>query len=203
MHDDVAELIDAWFAKREDDGFVRGGTDVPYSVIGPSTEAERIIFTTKPMIVSLALSDQEMLDQMGIIGRPGLPTRTDLDWISLMIGQRELLFLGDMDPVDLMVFAWLRATLPGKHVGFLGISDSLLKAASIPLTTTYFLSCAPSEQQSLAFLRKVLPELTKTVGSDCADMLQRGRKRELEGIGDRRTRARVIAQAVSQRGIRE
>ena len=68
----------------------------------------RVLFTTKPAIVSTVIEKCDAARDFGMIGRYGLPSVADLPWIRTMVGSRELFFLGDMDPVDLMVFAWLR-----------------------------------------------------------------------------------------------
>lgn len=115
MQSNTATLIEAWFTEHNQDGeFVWDGRAVPYSIVGPSSHVERMVLTTKPLIVSIAIGKAS--ERVGMIGRYGLPQVSDLSWIRSIVGQRPLLFLGDMDPVDLMVFAWLRIHLLSRAI---------------------------------------------------------------------------------------
>ncbi len=201
MDNDPTRLIERWFAKHDDGEFgpsMRVRRWFPYSVVGPATEGTPIVFTTKPSVVLAAIDRGEVTAGPGVIGRYGLPSPTDLGWISGMIGPRELLFLGDMDPVDLMVFAWLRTRLSPKQVTFVGVNDALLEAAKISSTTTISLLLAASEQQSLTLLRNVLPDLGNTVGRNCVRMLEQGRKIELEGLASSRKGVAAIVRLVGE-----
>jgi hypothetical protein len=196
MDYNLTDLIEAWFAEHDDGEFVSDIRAHPYSVIGPASDEGRIIFATKPHIVSAAMYDGQILDEFGMIGRGGLPSQTDLHWISRVIGPREVLFLGDMDPVDLVVFAWLRAGLHPTHVTFVGVNDAFVKAVKISSIKTLWFPCDPSEQQSLPLLKRVLPDLSETVGKNCARMLERGQKLELDGFGSDKKKRVAIAQFV-------
>lgn len=44
------------------------------------------------------------------------------------------------------------------------------------------MSLAPSEQESLEFLSKVIPDLDVLVGPECAKLLAAGRKIELKAV---------------------
>jgi hypothetical protein len=101
----VAVAIENWFCQHSDDvEFVRLDRDYPYQVIGPTSESDRIIFATKSTIFK-AYEHRATQARFGLIARYGLPSSDDVDWLTNVIGDRALLFLGDMDPVDLMVFA--------------------------------------------------------------------------------------------------
>ena len=200
MDNDATRLIEAWFAENEDGEYVSGTRARPFSVVGPTTDGAAIVFTTKPGVVVAALCPGAEADGPGVIGRCGLLSRTDLDWIGGMIGTRELLFLGDMDPADLMVFAWLRSSLGPRRVTFAGVNDALLEAAGLSATTALGIPLVPSEQRSLTVLRRVLPEIASTVGPNCARMLEQGRKIELEGVKSSREGVAAIVQSVGLRG---
>ncbi len=115
-------------------------------------------------------------------GRFGLPDEADLPWICQLAGTRELLFLGDMDPVDLLVFAWLRAKLHPREIKHLGINDSFLMELGVRAAEARLIPCAVSERESLAFLQEVVPQIRETVGDDCNRILDRGEKIEIEAI---------------------
>jgi hypothetical protein len=177
------KLIQAWFLEHDGDGeFLIGPREFPYSVIGAIHTGQPIIFTTKPQIVSLIMQEPNAPARYGMVGRYGLPSKTDLDWIRRVIAHQPLLFLGDMDPVDLMAFVWLRANLCLKHLTYLGINDAFLKALEFRSTKSLSSPCAPAERESLPLLEKVFPDLRKTVGLKCAEMLDRGYKIELDVI---------------------
>lgn len=193
MRDSLTQSIEGWFADHSDGEFVVGLRASPYFVVGPSIQSERIIFTTKPMIVSTAVYDLKMSEDIGMIGRYGLPSRADLNWIGPMVAPCQLLFLGDMDHVDLLVFAWLRAGLHPKPITYAGVSDTLFQGA-VPSQS---IPCAPSEQRSLPFLQEAVPDLVGVTGYMCARMLKQGRKIEIEGIGNSSERAAMIARLLS------
>lgn len=181
--------ISAWFAEHDDDGeFALGTRALPFSVIRPAGAAAPVLLTTKPSVV-MPIIDREARHGFGMIGRYGLPDEADLRWILKVIGRHPLFFLGDMDPVDLMVFAWLRAVLRPRPVTYLGVNDDFFKALELPSTGSFSIPCGPSERESLAFLKRVFPDLTEKVGHKCAEMLDRGEKIELEVIAGNRQKA--------------
>ncbi len=185
MSFDLTNAIEEWFRQCGDDiEFVRGERADAYMVIGPSeTKATTIyVYATKPSCVLEAKWKYPNFDGVGIISRTGLPNTSDASWIRDLLGQHELMFLGDMDPVDLMVFAWLRAHLDHTQMTYLGISDSYLNQLRVVLPQTFIMSCAPSEQASLSFLGTVLPDFRELVGPDCAALLDKGCKIELEAV---------------------
>jgi hypothetical protein len=185
MSFELPRKIEEWYDHfGEDVEFVRCGRAEAFSVVGPSqTEANPIyVYATKPHCILAAKREYPEFDAVGLISRTGLPSTDDVGWIRNLLAQRELVFLGDMDPVDLLVFAWLRAYLDHSQVTHLGVSDSYLNQLGIELPESFIISCAPSEKQSLSFLESVLPDYRALVGPDCATLLDDGRKIELEAV---------------------
>jgi len=117
-----------------------------------------------------------------MIGRYGLPDDSDLSWIRKLIAHHSLLFLGDMDPVDLLVFAWFRASLHPQDIVHLGINDAFLRTLQIGSTETLLSPCTAAERSSLDLLKEVFPDLEATIGTKCMASLERGEKLELDGI---------------------
>ncbi len=192
-----ARRIRAWFFERDGDGeFVFGGRARPYSVIGTPDDAGCIIFTTKPAAVSEVIEHAGDAFHCSMVGRYGLPDDSDLHWIRKLIGRRPLMFLGDLDPVDLLVFAWLRAKLRSTPVVHLGLNDVLLKALGRLSLSRLSIPLAPSEQESLPFLKETLPDLSAMIGPTCAKLLERGRKVELDIIGDRQDKTTTALQSL-------
>ncbi len=116
-----------------------------------------------------------------MIGRCGLPSEGDLEWIRQLTAGKELLFLGDMDPLDLLIFAWYRAIMYPQRIRFLGVNDELLRYANVP--EAYYLPFEPVEYECIKFLRDLIPDVSDIVGQQCDKVLQRGKKVELDGIG--------------------
>jgi hypothetical protein len=183
MDVNFAKLIEAWFVEHADDAeFICGMGANPYSVIVPTSSRGSMVFTTKPALVVAAIDDRKASDKIGMIGRYGLPSETDLPWVREVVGQRPFRFLGDMDPVDLLVFAWLRASLHPQEITHEGINDVLLRKLQISSPPSLSIPCASSEQESIAFLGKVFPDFSETVGRRCSLVLEGGNKIELESV---------------------
>src|SRR5882757_7852162 len=108
MRDELPELIGQWFVSHSDAEFVQLPYYVPYSVIFPRSGTGQFIYSTKPAVASRALDRLPAIRHLGLIGRYGLPSGSEVNWIRELIGEYPLLFIGDADPVDLMIFAWLR-----------------------------------------------------------------------------------------------
>ena len=182
MAKEVAAIIERWFEEHGEDEFFQSQRGYPYQFIGPGTNAQQILYATKPSIVFQVFEDSSAPEQLGIIARYGLPNQSDVDWFPDLIGTRELLFLGDMDPVDLMIFAWLRARLSSIRVTYLGISDSFLSRLSCHIPESYRIPLAPSERAAVPVIEQELLELRETVGQECFTLLKQGYKIELEAV---------------------
>ena len=192
MGHDPTQAIAKWFADHSGDGeFMCEGRSLAYLVIGPSDRGAPIVYATKPSTVASAIGDRS---RISMIGRRGLPDATDVTWIHRVIGEFDVMFLGDMDPADLMIFSWLRTSLYPKEVQYLGISDSYLDELKIVLPESFILRCSPSERKSLPVLNKALPDLKQLVGPKCADLIQQGRKIELEAVVSAMTSTSSILQ---------
>ena len=50
---------------------------------------------------------------------------------SVVAKKCSLLFLGDMDPADLMIFAWLREFLRPKSIVHLGVNDQYIAELAV------------------------------------------------------------------------
>ena len=127
-----------------------------------------------------------------IVGRYGLPSRADAGWISKLVGRRFLFFVGDMDPVELMVFAWLRKRLRVKDLSYLGVSDTLLQRVHANPSELPCIPLSLSEQKSLGFLEGVFSDFRDVVGKECTGVLKRGHKIELEAVASTKRGAASI-----------
>jgi hypothetical protein len=120
-----------------------------------------------------------------MIGGYGLPNVDDVKRLVNLPETTRLWFLGDLDPVDLMIFAWLRAKLPFRKVAHLGVGDALLSALNANIAEFPNNVVSPSEKLSLPTLCQAFPDVRETVGSQCFDLLFGGYKIELEAVADK------------------
>ena len=96
------DKITAWFNEQDDGEFACPARTHPFQVIGPTPSTQAILYTTKAQCV-LALKDCETALATGMIGRYGLPNEEDVAWLRVLAGERTVYFLGDGDPVDLLI----------------------------------------------------------------------------------------------------
>lgn len=177
-----AFLIHDWFLRHPTDlDFITVGHAAPYSVIGPWTDASLVLYTTKPNAILHDIKNQDWTSRFALIGRCGLPNAEDLDWINAIRKSRQLVFLGDLDPPDLMIYQWLKS-LSGGSVLFLGVSDFLIDALGTPYSDSFLMALSDKELESFELLADVYPDFRETVGPQCAAILDRQRKLEVEAI---------------------
>ncbi|MGD9644967.1 MAG: hypothetical protein AB7U73_04590 [Pirellulales bacterium] len=177
----LVQTIEAWFQQHADGDFVCDEPRAAYVVQSPVGSRVPVVFTTKPATVRHAIA-ADKVQPLGVVGRYGLPHRRDLAWIRELVGRRPLLFLGDLDPSDLMVFAWLRARLAPKRVRHLGVNDTLLQRVDARLTIRNTIALAPTELAACELLPELLEDLPTLIGPGCSELLFGGRKMELEAI---------------------
>ncbi len=183
MAKNVTQAIDRWFADRKNDGeFVRNGREYAYTFIPPARRNAPIIYTTKRDAFAAGTAKQRSTGPFGVIGRYGLPDKSDVPSIRRLVADHKLFFLGDLDPQDLLVYVWLRAGLRQKEIQFLGVSDSYLEKLKVVIPDTFVMHCSASERRSMALLTTVFPDLEQVVGKRCHELLSDGRKIELEAV---------------------
>jgi hypothetical protein len=183
MEIEPTRRIEAWFTRHCDDGeFSLPSREVAYSVIWPASSASRMIVTTKPAVVAAAIGSSSQSDQFGMLGRYGLPSESDAGCVRDCFGPSDIWFLGDMDPVDLLVFSWWRASMQPKRLLYLGVGDALLRSLHLSLDSLPWIPCTQSETQSIGLLAEVFPDFVETVGTECAGKLMAGHKLEIEGV---------------------
>jgi hypothetical protein len=183
MAKDPTQLIEEWFAGRKADGdFVQYGRDYAYRFIPPARRGAPIFYTTKTNAFAAGTAKEWSDQTFGFIGRSGLPNESDVVAIRRLVGGHTLFFLGDMDPQDLLIFAWFRARIRPKRVRFLGICDRYLDQLKVVLPETFHIRCSRPERRSMTLLNSVFPDLEKVVGRTCHAVLTSGRKTELEAV---------------------
>lgn len=179
MNQEIAIMIERWFTSHDDE-FAQYDRNSPYLVIPPMEHTAHIVFTTKPGVVANALAKSATRSTVGMIGCYGLPTHDDAQWIRNFVGTRELWFLGDMDPADLLIYAWLRIRLAPMAISHLGVSDRYLESLNMQMTPAHRIRLSPSENEALDLVKLALPDFEHLVGSKSAETLQGSQKFELE-----------------------
>ena len=156
----------------------------PYSIIFPPTQSSPVVYATKWHAASSLLISPDGACPIGMIGHCGLPSDEDLSGIADIVRDRPVYFLGDCDPFDLLVFAWLRQHIP---IRFLGTSDAVLSALGITIQESFLIPLSAEEQRAIVLLREFCPDFSQLVGPTCAKLLDDNRKIESEALVSFRT----------------
>lgn len=176
---DAASRISIWFTQHDDGEFLRLPATHPYSVTVPSSGTRYILYTTKPTSVLGALEKGRGQRSMQVVGRAGLPNAEDVVWLRALMSDRPVAFLGDADPTDLLVFAWLRSQMP---VSYIGVDDMLVQKLGVVVEDSLTIPLTNVEKAALALLADVFPDYKGAIGPQCAALLDRGRKIEIEAV---------------------
>ncbi|HVT26555.1 MAG TPA: hypothetical protein VHE81_00920 [Lacipirellulaceae bacterium] len=180
---DPARLVEKWFDNHDEDGdFLVCDRAQSFSIIGPTADSTWIIYSTKGHVTLPPVARYATALDFGIICRCGLPSETDIHWLRGIIQTRELMFVGDMDPADTMIFAWLRARLQSIVVTHVGINDRFLSKLGISVPVSYRIRLGPAGTAAVSALDNVLPDANDTLGRDCRRTLKEGYKIELEAV---------------------
>jgi hypothetical protein len=153
-----------------------------YTLVPPSHRGAPIFYTTKTSAFAAGIANGEREHNFGLVGRQGLPSHEDVLAFRRLVSAHRLFFLGDLDPPDLLIFAWLRARLRPKRIRFLGICDRYLDQRKVVLPETFVIRCSPSERRSTKVLKSVFPDMEQFIGKRCDDLPSSGRKIELEAV---------------------
>ena len=176
---DVASEISAWFRGKGAGELVQLPATHPYSVTVPSPGTRHLLYTTKPACVLRALEEGGGPASIQVVGRAGLPNEDDAAWLRTLVGDRIVLFLGDADPADLLVFAWIRSQIP---VSYVGVSDLLVQKLGASVEDSATIPLAADERTAVSLLTNFCPDYRAIVGPQCAELLDRGRKIEMEAV---------------------
>jgi hypothetical protein len=183
MNHDRIDQIEKWFTGEHADGdFIPADRRQSYAVIGPTAKSKRVIYCTKTGVASRAIADDSVNFDHGLISRFGLLLEADVAWLSDIIGKRELIFIGDLDPVDLMIFSWLREQLPSIKLQHHGINDRFIAGLNVLIPKTYRIPLCSSEKAAFSVLNAILNDIKETLGPECYEILQGGYKIELEAV---------------------
>ena len=187
--DVVANTIEQWFKQYSDEGeFVLPVREMPYSFFPPSRKTDRMVYCTKPSLLAGVLDEHETPGHLdfAVIGRYGLPSYVDVSYLRGLMGQSTICFLGDLDPVDLLVYVWLRRRLSPLRIAYLGVSDAVLDDLGEAWSESLLLPLCSSEKECISALSDLFGDLREMIGTKCDDALRGGFKLELDAIISRR-----------------
>ena len=108
-----------------------------------------------------------------------------------------LLFMGDLDPPDLLIYAWLRNALMPAAAEHFGINDQLLSALGCAVPESHLIPYSTSEIAGCELLKAVVPDFVSCVGAECAALIGSERKLEIEGLISLAGAAKAVLSAVS------
>ena len=169
--------IESWFRDHEDGEFVVAASEHGPSVVGDSSAARTVIYTTKLHCLSHNLHALDVGHPVMIVGRYGLPVYPDLvHFDGLPVGTRSY-FVGDADPPDVLAFVWLREHAA---INWLGVSDKLLDQSPASDLASLEIAMSEAEKQTMRLLPDLCPDYRDLLGPYCSGALDRGFKIELE-----------------------
>lgn len=135
-----------------------------------------IVYLTKPNQVERCVRLADWPKRAAVVGRYGLPLSADVTYLQKF--KWEVNFIGDADPVDLLVFAWLRQHL---SIRWLGVSDTFLQSQGSQVCPSIQMQLSSSEQAAIQQLPDLCPDYRSLLGEECSAVLEAGMKIELEG----------------------
>lgn len=179
----TADRISALFREFRDDddndaNLFAPTVEYPYSVTNVTLESRRVVYSTKLNSAFRVFEKPIAARQVTLLGRYGLPDDRDIEWILKTINGRECTFIGDADPQDVLVFAWLRCHV---HVSWTGVSDKFLESMRTRLTDNLTIALSRIEREAARQIPALCPDFQDLLGANCGLLFDQGRKLELEG----------------------
>jgi hypothetical protein len=170
-----------WFDQHDggDGDFCIAPRSYPFDVVPPTLATDTVLYCTKPHTILKLLHELGEEPPFAAVLRRGLPSEADADWLAATAGSRRLLFLGDADPADLLIYAYLRERLA---IEYRGLSDELLVKCGVPFENRLTIEMKPSERAAMPLVLQHLCDLPSSLGPWCAGLLNAGRKIELEAL---------------------
>jgi hypothetical protein len=177
--------IEAWFLAHEDGEFAVARSDYSSVRIGDAATARTIVYTTKHQCLPRIRNLSQLLEPIATLGRYGLPAADDLRFVCGSSPTR--IFIGDCDPPDILVFAWLREHLP---IVWHGVNDDFLEGHGTRSMDWIRIPLSVAERKTVSILPQLCPDFRELLGEYCSSVIDDGFKIELEGaISDRNVEA--------------
>jgi len=170
------EKIEAWFHTHDDGEFGVAPSGFSSVRVGDAATAGTIVYATKHVYVHRIRNLSHLPKPMATLGRYGLPTVDDLPFLRGSSPKR--LFIGDCDPPDILVFAWLREHLP---ITWYGVNDDFLDFHGTRHLDCIRIPLSKAEEETVELLPQLCPDFRELVGEYCSSLIDGGFKIEIEG----------------------
>lgn len=190
------------FGNYNEGDFARPNRSAPYSLVLPRSMPATWLYVTRPPIVQHIFWDDPHFE-FGILSRGGTPSEAEATILCDLLRGSVVGFLGDLDPPDILKFAWLQEAIQPCALSFLGISDALLKGAGVGTTERIAFAMADLEALALPVLTEYVPNLAELVGPRCHAVISESKKCELEGVlsfGEREKLRRYLKRQMKKIG---
>ncbi len=174
----IVESIEDWFRCHDDGQFSANTKRVRSTRIGNCELAATIIYTTKHLYLSRVKGIESLPQPIATIGRYGLPINDDLWFVRGSTKLSTRIFIGDADPPDILVFAWLREHFP---IEWHGVNDEFLKHHGNRDRDSITIRMSQNELASIPNLKRLCPDFRDLLGEYGSSLVDGGFKIELEG----------------------
>ena len=158
------------------------------SIFQGGPKPRRLFYFTQPGWCINWLNDRRFPQRWHVLSRLGEPTESFLETVRRYVAWHRLplLFVGDLNPHNLFVFALLRygntEFKPRRRdaipVRYFGIDDRWLQLCTVQLKRGEELitrALTDDNQETLRVVKEVLPDLRELVGPRCFELLDTGR----------------------------
>jgi len=120
----------------------------------------------------------ELAQPVATIGQYGLPWNADSIIPLGSLRGCNCLFVGDADPADLFVFAWLREQMP---IAWHAVNDDFLVRRGNRDNVAIRISLTEAEASAVSILPELCPDHRRLLGEYCSTLFDMGLKIEVEG----------------------
>lgn len=146
------------------------------TVDGNLEAASTIVYVSKPPCVSRLRPPSNAANPLVTVANYGIPTKRDLSMLSDV--NAKMYFIGDADPPDLLLFAYLRNLLP---ISWFGVSDGFLN--TYETRHLAWITCRQSDTElaSHGMVEQFCSDYKELIGEYCATIFAAGHKIEIEG----------------------
>jgi hypothetical protein len=174
----------------ENDEWTEYDRFVPIEVVTGASPRSRWVFSTKVSTLMRMVGTTDVPDDVGLIGRYGVGSPATFEVVKKVLGPDCTVdFFGDLDPLDLTIYLLLRNEVP---VRYIGVSQPWLVAAEAAFPTSpprtglsferHTIKMTTFEQEHWRLLKQAGFNLDDVLGSAATEILDAGRKVELEAV---------------------
>jgi len=167
------------------EALLTGDSWPPFHVYRGQRHPRLLLYCTKNALLERWVLDDVFPATWIGIAKYGLPTPDSLEEVRLHASGYRLpvMFVGDLDPLDLTIFSIIRQSMPAHYLGiddsWVALSDAHRRGRR-PLASVCF-KMTDLEREHWLIARQLLPDAERLVGPRCFALLESFVKLELEG----------------------